>query len=241
MPTTPIDTYRRLRNELKTYERPDDPLRRAIQLCAVSKFQPVEAIAALYGEGQRVFGESRAQELEAKAPALPNDIAWHFIGHLQTNKVRTVLPFVDTIQSIDSPKLLVEIDRIAAQLDIHLNGLLEVKVAQEATKYGFTEAALYELLNSNTLHNLTHLSIRGFMGMASLTDDTAQTRTEFAALRRIFDHVKNKYFHDAATFDTLSMGMSGDYHLALDAGSNCVRIGSMLFGAGANEQPLMGS
>ncbi len=204
-----------------------------VDLLCVSKYHSIEAIQEAYAAGERQFGESRVQELLQKREALPKDIRWHFIGHLQTNKIRMILPFVDLIHGVDSWRLLEAIDKEAAklQLDRPVRILLEVKVAQETTKYGFTAeelrtAALSSPLHGGTRGGLPCVEIVGLMGMASNTEDTAQIAGEFATLQRLFEELKPAI----PTLQILSMGMSEDYPLAIANGSTLVRIGSGIFG-----------
>lgn len=194
-------------------------------LVAVSKIKPVSDIQALYNLGQRDFGENYVQELIEKAEALPRDIRWHFIGHLQSNKVKYIAPFVHLIQGVDSFNVLKEINKQAAKNDRVINCLLQVHIAQEETKFGLDEDELDEILGRSG--DLKNVLVKGLMGMASFSDDETQVGREFQALKKIFD----KYAAHHAEFTILSMGMSGDYKLAVKEGSNMVRIGSMLFGA----------
>lgn len=194
-------------------------------LVAVSKIKPVSDIQALYNLGQRDFGENYVQELVEKAEALPRDIRWHFIGHLQSNKVKYIAPFVHLIQGVDSFNVLKEINKQAAKNDRVINCLLQVHIAQEETKFGLDEDELDEILGRSG--DLKNVLVKGLMGMASFSDDETQVGREFQALKKIFD----KYAAHHAEFTILSMGMSGDYKLAVKEGSNMVRIGSMLFGA----------
>lgn len=201
-----------------------------VRLVAVSKFHPVEAIQEAYAVGQRLFGESRAQELVPKQESLPNDIEWHFIGHLQENKVRFIAPFVALIHSVDSLKLLREINKQGAKCGRIIPCLLEIFVAQEETKYGFTIQECEELLQSDALKELTHVEIRGIMGMASLTEDEQQIRGEFRTLRTFFEKLQRKETLPNVHLCELSMGMSHDYTIAVEEGSTMVRIGTTIFG-----------
>lgn len=199
-----------------------------VELVAVSKFHPVEAIEEAYAAGQRLFGESRVQELTAKYEQLPKDIEWQMIGHLQTNKVRAIAPFVSLIQSVDSQRLLECINREAERCDRVIDCLLEVHVTAEDSKSGWDVAELREYLNSGAIAELKNIRIRGVMGMATFTDDEAVIRADFeriAAAKREFAP------HFDSTFDTLSMGMSDDYPIAIEYGSTMVRVGSYIFGA----------
>lgn len=198
-------------------------------LVAVSKTKPVAAIKELYNLGHRDFGENYVQELVGKETQLPKDIRWHFIGHLQSNKVKYIAPFVHLIHGIDSLKLVREVDKQAAKINRTIDVLLQVHVAQEETKFGFSEE---ELLNTDwetELHKLNNICVKGFMGMASFTEDVNLVRNEFKNLKRIFDQHAQ---HQTSNFklQTLSMGMSADYKIALQEGSNTIRVGSLLFG-----------
>lgn len=203
-----------------------------VTLVAVSKFHPVEAIREAYDAGQRDFGESRAQELSAKAPAMPSDVRWHFIGHLQTNKVRQVVPHASLIHSIDSLRLLRTVDSEASRIGRTVDVLLQVHVAREETKFGFTpDELLVELPAQWQPADTPSVRVRGVMGMASLTDDTDRIAADFAEIARVFRQLREGLFADADTFDTISMGMSDDFSMAIDAGSTMVRIGTDIFGA----------
>lgn len=200
------------------------------RLIAVSKFHPAEAIMEAYEAGQRDFGESRVQELSAKAPALPDDIHWHFIGHLQTNKVRQLLPNVDTIQSVDSLKLLHLIDSEAARIGRQVNVMMQVHVAREETKFGFAPAELIAALTPELLAGLSNVTITGIMGMASNTDDTGRVNADFEALHRVWQALKEGVMAGNDAFRELSMGMSHDYPIAMRHGATMVRIGTDIFG-----------
>lgn len=202
-----------------------------VNLVAVSKTKPVADIEALYKAGQRVFGENKVQELCDKYEQLPHDIAWHMIGHLQRNKVKYIAPFVSLIHAVDSVRLLKEIDKQAAKADRKLNCLLQMHIAEEDTKFGLDEAELTELLTSDAFAEMKHIQICGLMGMATNTDNKEQVLREFKGLKALFDKMKAEHFANDAAFKELSMGMSGDYELAVEAGSTMVRIGSLLFGA----------
>ena len=199
-----------------------------VRLVAVSKFHPAETIREAYDAGQRCFGESRAQELLAKYQQLPQDIEWHFIGHLQTNKVKYIVPFVSLIHSVDSVRLLDEIERQAERVGRVVDCLLEVHVAQEDTKYGFSLDDCREFCTAENVATYPHIRFRGIMGMASNTDDDGQVKREFAQLKQLFDEVRGNM--SDASFDTLSMGMSHDYLMAVEQGSTMVRIGTTIFG-----------
>lgn len=200
------------------------------QLVAVSKTHPPEMILELYREGQRIFGENRIQELVEKQEVLPQDIEWHMIGHVQTNKVKYIAPFVAMIHAVDSLKLLREINKQAKNVDRTIKCLLQFKIAEEDTKFGLSLEEGRELLQAPAFREMENVQICGVMGMATFTDDQQQVRREFGQLKRIFDSLKQDFFQDKPYFKELSMGMSGDYELALEAGSTMVRIGSLLFG-----------
>lgn len=204
-----------------------------VTLIAVSKTKPAEAIEELYAAGQRDFGENYVQELVEKEAALPKDIHWHFIGHLQSNKVRMIAPFVHLIHAVDSFKLLQEIDKQAAKNNRVIDVLLQLHIATEDTKYGMDENELMTCLEYYTAQqeSLNHIRIRGLMGMASFTDDDLQVRNELKQIKNTFTQMKQTFFIGKSYFDTCSMGMSGDYKMAIQVGSTMVRIGSMLFGA----------
>lgn len=201
-----------------------------VRLIAVSKTKPVEAIQSLYDAGQRAFGENRAQELIEKQPLLPQDIEWHFIGHLQTNKVKYIVPFVSMIQSVDSLKLLSEISREAQKCGRIIDCLLEMYIATEESKFGLDLHECESLLHSQEYKNLQNISICGLMGMATFSDDMEKVRSEFKTLKSYFDIIKKNYFAETPSFKEISMGMSGDYLIAIEEGSTIVRIGTALFG-----------
>lgn len=198
-----------------------------VTLVAVSKTKPNEAIEEAYQAGQRVFGENKVQELVSKWETLPKDIQWHMIGHLQRNKVKYIAPFVSLIHSVDSLRLLQEIDKQAKKNNRVIDCLLQVHIAQESTKFGFDEAELVEFINSDDPKELNNVRIRGLMGMATFTSEEDQLRAEFSSLKQIYERQKAA-FED---FDILSMGMSGDYQLAIEEGSTMIRVGSAIFGA----------
>lgn len=200
------------------------------KLVAVSKTKPNPAILELYEQGQRDFGENRVQELTEKYDSLPKDIRWHAIGHLQTNKVKYIAPFIHLIHSVDSSKLLKEINKQAAKNERVISCLLQFKVAEEDTKYGLTITDVKPLLEE-IYPKLENVNIIGVMGMATYTEDKNQVRQEFQQLQNIFDELKTNYFAEQADFKEISMGMSGDYPIAIEEGSTMVRIGSLLFGA----------
>ncbi len=200
------------------------------RLVAVSKTKPEAEILELYNKGQRIFGENRVQELVAKQEVLPKDIEWHFIGHLQTNKVKYIAPFVACIHSVDSLKLLKEINKQAKKHDRPVDCLLQFHIAEEDTKFGLNLEEAEEILQSPEFQKLKNVRITGVMGMATFTEDEVQVRREFKTLKKIFDTLKSKYFPEAAHFTEVSMGMSGDYAIAVEEGSTMVRIGTLLFG-----------
>lgn len=201
-----------------------------VRLVAVSKFHPKEAIEEAYSTGQRLFGESKVQEMTAKYESLPKDIEWHFIGHLQTNKIKYIVPYVALIHGVDSYKLLAEINKQAAKADRTVNCLLQLHVAQEETKFGFSFDECREMLAAGAWKELRNVQLCGLMGMASNTDDVEQIKSEFCSLSNFFREVKATWFADNEAFRELSMGMSHDYHEAIATGSTLVRIGSDIFG-----------
>ena len=201
-----------------------------VRLVAISKFHPNEYIEAAYEEGQRIFGESHEQELAKKVESLPKDIEWHFIGHLQTNKVKYIAPYISMIESVDSMKLMKEINKQAAKHDRVVKILLELHIAEEDTKSGLSLAACRELLEAGEWRELPHVEICGLMMMASNTDDEQQIAREFDAAAAFFDEVKQKYFVDSPAFCERSWGMSHDYHIAVNHGSTMVRVGTTIFG-----------
>jgi PLP dependent protein len=213
------------------YKEIIDELGGNVKLVAVSKIKPAEDILEMYNLGQRDFGENYVQELVDKQPNLPADIRWHFIGHLQSNKVKYIVPFVYLIQGVDSFKLLKEINKQALKHNREIDCLLQVHIAQEETKFGFDEKELEEIFitNFSALNELKNIRIKGLMGMASFTEDMEKVRSEYKYLKSLF----NKYSTVSTAnckLSTLSMGMSGDYRVAIEEGSNMVRIGSLLFG-----------
>lgn len=199
------------------------------RLVAVSKTRSFPEIQNLYDKGQRLFGENRVQELLEKVDQLPADIEWHLIGHLQTNKVKMVLPKVTMIHSVESVRLLEEIETQASKIQKNIQVLLQLHVAQEETKFGLSRLELTALLDRYLAGNFNRVQIVGVMGMASLTQDMQQVRNEFREIKGLFDYVKNGYFINKKEFTEISMGMSGDYQIALEEGSTLVRVGSLLF------------
>lgn len=207
-----------------------DTLPKGVRLVAVSKFHPAEDIEAAYNAGQRVFGESHEQELSKKQQALPKDIEWHFIGHLQTNKVKYIAPYISMIEAVDSLKLLKEINRQAAKHDRVINVLLELHIAEETTKYGLSLDACRGLLEEGEWREMSNVRICGLMMMASNVDDENQIRREFDIAAGFFDEVKAEYFADDDAFRERSWGMSDDYKIAVGCRSTMVRVGTAIFG-----------
>ncbi|SFP73070.1 YggS family pyridoxal phosphate-dependent enzyme [Hymenobacter arizonensis] len=201
------------------------------RLVVVTKTHPVEKLEEAYAAGARIFGENRPQEMAAKQPQLPADVEWHLIGQLQTNKVKLLAPFVHTVQSIDSLKLLRELDKHAAANDRLINGLLQFHIAQEENKSGLSLGEAEEILASEEFQQLRHVRLTGVMGVATFTSDEAQLRQEFQQLRGYFEQLKTTYFANQPGFREISMGMSGDYALAVAEGSTLVRVGSAIFGS----------
>ena len=216
---------------LQTYHSIKDSLPEGVRLVAVSKTKPEEDIMTLYNEGQRIFGENKAQELKGKYEHLPKDIEWHLIGHLQTNKIKYIAPFVSMIHSIDSYELLKEVNKHAIKHERVLNCLLQFHIAQEETKFGFLLDECEAMLNDPSFADLQNIKICGVMGMASLTDNQEQIHREFHTLHEYFKLLKDKYFSNNPDFKELSMGMSEDYPIAIEEGSTLVRVGSAIFGA----------
>ena len=201
-----------------------------VSLVAISKFHPKEYLEAAYAAGQRIFGESHEQELSKKVAELPKDIEWHFIGHLQTNKVKYIAPYISMIDAVDSFKLLKEINKQAAKHDRVINVLLELHIAKEETKYGFTPDACREMLKEGQWRELNHVHISGLMMMASNVDDESQIRKEMMEAANFFDEVKRDYFADDDRFCERSWGMSHDYQIAVECRSTMVRVGTAIFG-----------
>ena len=199
-------------------------------LVAVSKFHPVEALREAYEAGQRIFGESRVQELVEKQQVMPQDIEWHFIGHLQQNKVKYIAPFVSLIHGVDSEKLLIEIDKQGRRFDRRVPCLLQLHVAREESKFGFTPNKAREYLTSGVWRDLSHVELRGIMCMASFTDEQQIIRQEFTIAHEFFNWAKHEFFANVPSFNIRSWGMSDDYPIALECGSNMVRVGTKIFG-----------
>lgn len=200
------------------------------KLIAVSKTKPVEDLLQAYQAGQRLFGENKALEMKDKHVVLPKDIDWHFIGHLQTNKVKYIVPFVRMIHSIDSIKLLNEVNKEAKKCNRVVDCLLQVDIAHEETKFGMDESELRQVLSSEQFANFENVRICGLMGIGSITDEMEQTRKEFHHLKEVFDQIKEEFFANQDSFSEISMGMSNDYEIAISEGSTMVRIGSSIFG-----------
>jgi hypothetical protein len=216
---------------LEAYHNITASLPAKAHLVAVSKTKPEEDIMTLYNEGQRIFGENKTQEMKAKHEHLPQDIEWHLIGHLQTNKIKYIAPFVSLIHSIDSFELLKEVNKHAIKNNRVLNCLLQFHIAQEETKFGFLLDECEAMLNDPDFSTLENIKICGVMGMASLTDNQEQIRHEFHTLHQYFELLKEKYFCNNPDFKEISMGMSHDYPIALEEGSTLIRVGSAIFGA----------
>ena len=202
-----------------------------VKLVAVSKYHPVEMLQEAYDAGQRIFGESHVQELDAKQKVLPTDIEWHFIGHLQTNKVKYIAPYVALIHAVDTLKLLKEINKQAEKAGRTIDCLLQVHVAKEETKFGFLPDELREMLEGSEWKELKNVRIRGLMCMATNTDDESLIHSEFNEVKELFDELKTRHFQNDSTFSELSMGMSDDYKIAIEEGSTMIRVGSLIFGA----------
>lgn len=199
----------------------------SVTLVAVSKTKPMSLIQEAYDEGQRIFGENRVQEMTEKWQKMPKDIKWHMIGHLQRNKVKYMVEYVSLVHGVDSPRLLAEINKQAEKHNRVISCLLQVHIAEEDTKFGFNEEELLELVSNEEFKTYKHIKIEGLMGMATFTDNMDQVRREFKSLKELYAKLKNNY----TDFNTLSMGMSGDYKIAIEEGSTMVRIGSSIFGS----------
>ncbi len=202
----------------------------SVKLVAVSKTRTPEEIMGLYNSGQKVFGESKAQELVPKYEELPKDIKWHMVGHLQRNKVKYIAPFVEMIQSVDSLRLLKVIDKEGEKNDRVIKCLLQMHIAEEESKFGMSEDELCQTLESDDFKKMKNVSINGLMGMATFTEDEEQVRKEFKMLKSVFDGIKEKYFQSDDNFSEISIGMTNDYEIAIEEGSTMVRIGTALFG-----------
>ena len=219
---------RHIQEEIQTIKA---GLPESVRLVAVSKFHPIEALQEAYEGGQRIFGESKVQEMTQKYEALPKDIEWHFIGHLQTNKIKYMAPYVALIHGVDSYKLLSEINKQAAKAGRIIPCLLQIHIAQEETKFGFSTDECRTMLEEGNWRQLKNVQIAGVMGMATNTEDEAQIKREFSTLSAFFQEVKETYFREASSFKEISMGMSDDYPIAIEEGSTLIRIGSRIFGA----------
>ena len=207
-----------------------DELPDGTKLVAISKYHPSSAIEEAYACGQRIFGENHVQELVQKESALPKDIEWHFTGHLQTNKVKYIAPFISLIHSADSIKLLREIDKQGRRVGRRIRCLLELHIAAEETKYGLSPSDVRDLYSGDLLSELENVEVCGLMCMGTNTDDTNRIHTDFATAKSLFDEIRGKYYSDGSSFNELSMGMSDDYKIALEHGSTMVRIGTRIFG-----------
>lgn len=217
----------RIKDNIEKFRKELEPF--GAKLIAVSKTHPVEKITEAYASGQKIFGENKVQEMTAKQPDLPEDTAWHLIGHLQRNKVKYVAPFVSMIHSVDSLRLLEEINKQGQKSERVIDCLLQIFIAKEETKFGLDHSELMDLIQSPMTSSLSHIRIKGLMGMATLTENKNQIREEFKSLRKIFDELKNTISGNIIMSE-LSMGMSADYRIALEEGSTMVRIGTAIFG-----------
>ena len=220
-----MDIQANLESVKKSFINPD------CKLIAVSKTKPIEDLQAAYAAGIRDFGENKVQEIQAKQPEMPADTRWHMIGHLQSNKVKYIAPYVHLIHGVDSFKLLKEINKQGKKIDRVIPVLLQMHIAEEESKFGFDRAELEEMLSSEEFAQLTHVQIKGLMGMATFTENTDQIRKEFRGLKNLFEELKKRDFLPFVQLEELSMGMSGDYQIAQEEGSTMVRIGSAIFGA----------
>jgi len=220
-----MDIKANLEQVKKTFQNP------SCKLVAVSKTKPLADLQAAYAAGIRDFGENKVQEIQAKQPEMPADTRWHMIGHLQSNKIKYIAPFIHLIHGVDSFKLLVEIDKQGKKIDRSIPVLLQIHIATEESKFGFDKDELENMLASPEFTNLTYVQIQGLMGMASFTENQEQIRTEFRGLKQLFEDLKNRSLPTFVNLLELSMGMSGDYQIAQEEGSTMVRIGSSIFGA----------
>ena len=230
MGLNPAGVTKTVRMNIEKYDEIRASLPAGVRLVAVSKFKPAEDISALYQHGQRVFGENHAQEMKTKHEILPKDIEWHFIGHLQTNKVKYIAPYVSLIHSIDSHDLLKEVNKQAVKNNRVIPCLLQFHIADEETKFGFSLEECTAMLGNPDFQELKNVKIYGVMGMATFTDDQEQVRREFQHLHQIFQELKSIYFAQNPDFKEISMGMSEDFPIAVEEGSTLVRIGSAIFG-----------
>jgi hypothetical protein len=220
-----MDIKANLEQVKKSFQNPN------CKLIAVSKTKPLADLQAAYAAGIRDFGENKVQEIQAKQPEMPADTRWHMIGHLQSNKIKYIAPFIHLIHGVDSFKLLVEIDKQGKKIDRPIPVLLQIHIATEESKFGFDRDELEVLLSSPEFNNLTHVQIQGLMGMASFTENQEQIRTEFRGLKQLYEDLKKRALPSFVNLQELSMGMSGDYIIAQEEGSTMVRIGSSIFGA----------
>ena len=226
----PAGVTKTVRMNIEKYDEIRASLPAGVRLVAVSKFKPAEDIATLYQHGQRVFGENHAQEMKTKHEQLPQDIEWHFIGHLQTNKIKYIAPYVALIHSIDSFDLLKEVNKHAIKNNRVIPCLLQFHIANEETKFGFSFEECEAMLIDPDFQELKNVEIHGVMGMATFTDNMEQVRGEFRHLHQIFDNLKTQYFSQNPDFEEISMGMTDDYPIAIEEGSTLIRIGSAIFG-----------
>jgi pyridoxal phosphate enzyme (YggS family) len=220
-----MDIKANLEQVKKSFQNPN------CKLIAVSKTKPLADLQAAYAAGIRDFGENKVQEIQAKQPEMPADTRWHMIGHLQSNKIKYIAPFIHLIHGVDSFKLLVEIDKHGKKIDRPIPVLLQIHIATEESKFGFDRDELEAMLSSTEFNNLTHVQIQGLMGMASFTENQEQIRTEFRGLKQLYEDLKKRALPSFVNLQELSMGMSGDYIIAQEEGSTMVRIGSSIFGA----------
>ena len=220
-----MDIKTNLTQVLQSFKNPE------CKLIAVSKTKPIEDLQEAYAAGIRDFGENKVQEIQAKQPQMPADTRWHMIGHLQSNKVKYIAPFVHLIHGVDSFKLLKEIDKQGKKINRVIPVLLQIHIAEEETKFGFDQTELEEMLISEEFLQLTHVQIKGLMGMATFTENESQIRKEFNGLKQLFESLKSKALPAFVQLEEVSMGMSGDYQIAQEEGSTMVRIGSAIFGA----------
>lgn len=207
-----------------------DSIPKSVSLVAVSKTKPIEDVKEAYDAGQRIFGENKVQELREKYPSLPKDIEWHMIGHMQSNKVKYIAPFISLIHGVESFKLLREINKQAHKNRRVIKVLLQFHIASESTKFGLQINEANDILNSDEFKNLKNIEITGVMGMASFVNNKTQVKNEFSHLNAIFNQLKNSFFINQDSFNTVSMGMSGDYPIAIEEGSTMIRVGSSIFG-----------
>jgi pyridoxal phosphate enzyme (YggS family) len=220
-----MDIKANLEQVKKSFQNPN------CKLVAVSKTKPLSDLQAAYAAGIRDFGENKVQEIQAKQPEMPTDTLWHMIGHLQSNKIKYIAPFIHLIHGVDSFKLLAEIDKQGKKIDRPIPVLLQIHIATEESKFGFDIDELEAMLSSTEFTNLTHVRIQGLMGMASFTENQEQIRTEFRGLKQLYEDLKKRALPSFVNLHELSMGMSGDYQIAQEEGSTMVRIGSSIFGA----------